>query len=102
MDGGVEHSYTKFHDAIDNNPYNLVQPPENLLYIGWGVAGVWGNMAVEVEPAGVYTAALLYTSSGGGHISFDVNGKNSLVVSLSCRPTMPPTRSPGDKCTTGD
>ncbi len=27
MNKGVDTSYTKFHDQIDNNPYNLVQRP---------------------------------------------------------------------------
>ncbi len=75
MDEGVDTSYTKFHDAIDNNPYNLVEPPENMLYVGWVVAGEWFNMTVNVRRTAVYTADLLYTSSGGGDISFDVNGK---------------------------
>ena len=29
MDESVDISYTKFHDQIDNNPYDLVQPLEN-------------------------------------------------------------------------
>src|ERR1700685_1079631 len=44
MNEGVDTSYTKFHDTIDNNPYNLVEPPENLLYVGWVVAGEGFNM----------------------------------------------------------
>src|SRR5450432_3013760 len=31
MDEGVDTSYTKFHDEIDNSSFNLVQPPENQL-----------------------------------------------------------------------
>jgi hypothetical protein len=30
---GVDASYTKFHDQIGDNPYNLVLAPENLLYL---------------------------------------------------------------------
>jgi hypothetical protein len=75
MDEGVDISYTKFHDQIDNNPYNLVQPPENQLYVGWTAPGEWFNITVQVARAGVYTADLLYTSNRGGTISFDVNGK---------------------------
>jgi hypothetical protein len=75
MNEGVDTSYTKFHDEIDNNPYNLVLPPENLLYFGWVEPGEWFNLTVRVERSGVYTADLLYTSSGGGDIAFDVNGK---------------------------
>jgi hypothetical protein len=69
MDEGVDTSYTKFHDQIDNNPYNLVLPPEGQLYVGWTEPGEWFNMTVEVARTG------LYTSSGGGEISFDLNGK---------------------------
>jgi hypothetical protein len=41
MDEGVDISYTKFYRQIDNNPYNLVQPPENQLYVGWTASGEW-------------------------------------------------------------
>jgi hypothetical protein len=75
MDEGVDTSYTKFHDQIDNNPYNLVQPSEGQLYVGWTEPGEWFNLTVEVERAGVYITDLLYTSNRGGEISFDLNGK---------------------------
>jgi hypothetical protein len=75
MTEGVDISYTKFHDAIDNNPYNLVPPPEGQLYVGWTVPGEWFNLTVEVEHAGIYTMDLLYTSNRGGTISLDRNGK---------------------------
>jgi hypothetical protein len=75
MDEGVDTSYTKFHDQIDNNPYNLVQPSEGQLYVGWTEPGEWFNLTVEVERAGVYTIDLLYTSNRGGEISFELNGK---------------------------
>ncbi len=75
MNEGVDTSYTKFHDQIDNNPYNLVQPSEGQLYVGWTEPGEWFNLTVEVERAGVYTIDLLYTSNRGGEISFDLNGQ---------------------------
>jgi hypothetical protein len=75
MDEGVDTSYTKFHDQIDNNPYNRIQPPENLLYVGWTEPGEWFKITVEVARAGFYSADLLYTSNRGGNISVDVNGK---------------------------
>ena len=77
MDEGVDISYTKFHDQIDNSPYSLVQPPENQLYVGWTEPGEWFNITVEVARSGVYTADLLYTSNRGGTISIDVNGKDA-------------------------
>ncbi|HVU26806.1 MAG TPA: hypothetical protein VHG71_03625 [Verrucomicrobiae bacterium] len=77
MNEGVDTSYTKFHSAvpIDNNPYDLVRPPENQLYVGWTVPGEWFNLTVEAERAGVYSVDLLYTSNRGGTISLDRNGK---------------------------
>jgi len=75
MDEGVDISYTKFHDQIDNSPYDLVQPPENQLYVGWTAPGEWFNITVETKNAGTYTADLLYTSNRGGTISLDVNGE---------------------------
>jgi hypothetical protein len=75
MDEGVDTSYIKFHDQIDNNPYNVVKPSEGLLYVGWTVPGEWFNLTVRVARAGRYTADLLYTSNRGGTISFDLDGK---------------------------
>jgi hypothetical protein len=75
MGEGVDTSYTKFHDQIDNNPYNLVQPAEGQLYVGWTEPGEWFNLTVDVQQAGVYTIDLLYTSNRGGEISFDLNGQ---------------------------
>jgi len=69
----VDTSYTKFHDQIDNNPYDLVKPEENLLYVGWTEPGEWFNVTVDVAQEGVYTADLLYTSNRGGTISLEVN-----------------------------
>lgn len=75
MDEGVDTSYTKFHDQIDDHPYNLVQPPKQQLYVGWTEPGEWFNMTVEVKRAGVYSVDLLYTSERGGRISLDLNGQ---------------------------
>jgi len=75
MHEGVDTSYTKFHDAIDDNPYNLVRPPEGQLYVGWTQPGEWFNLTVKVERAGIYTIDLLYTSNRGGTISLDRNGQ---------------------------
>jgi hypothetical protein len=77
MDEGVDVSYTKFHDQIDNNPFDVVQPPENQLYVGWTEPGEWFNITVQVPHAGVNKADLLYTSNRGGTISIDVSGKNA-------------------------
>ena len=80
MNEGVDTSYTKFHDPhvqIDNNPYNLVQPPANQLYVGWTEPGEWFNITVDVAKTGTYTADFLYTSNRGATISIDVNGKTA-------------------------
>ena len=49
MKEGVDISYVKLHDNIDNNPYNLVPPPDKLLYVGWTEPGEWFNLTVEVD-----------------------------------------------------
>ena len=77
MHEGVDISYTKFNNAptrIDDNPWTLVLPPTNQLYVGWTEPGEWFNITVDVQKAGAYTADLLYTSNRGGSISIDVNG----------------------------
>ena len=74
---GVDTSYTKFKrdPPIDDNPYDKVTPPADLLYVGWTVPGEWFNVIVDVAEAGDYAADLLYTSNRGGAISIDVNGE---------------------------
>lgn len=74
MKEAVDTSYTKFHDAIDNNPYDKVVPEENQLYVGWTQPGEWFNITVDAAREGSYSADLLYTSNRGGTISIDVNG----------------------------
>jgi len=77
MGEGVDTSYTKMGQdpKIDDNPYDKVVPPGNLLYVGWTEAGEWFNVTVNVAEEGDYSADLLYTSNRGGTISLDVNGK---------------------------
>ncbi|HEX4644357.1 MAG TPA: hypothetical protein VH598_01985 [Verrucomicrobiae bacterium] len=77
MHEGVDISYTKFkrQTQIDDNPYDLVTPPSNQLYVGWTEPGEWFNLTVNVKRAGRYAVDLLYTSNRGGTISLDCNGK---------------------------
>ena len=77
MNEGVDTSYTKLglDPKIDDNPFDKVVPPANLLYVGWTMPGEWFNVTVEAAHAGEYTADLLYTSNRGGSISIDVNGE---------------------------
>lgn len=77
MHEGVDTSYTKFNlnPQIDDTPYEKLQPPANMFYVGWTVPGEWFNSTVDVASAGDYSADLLYTSDRGGTISLDLNGK---------------------------
>ena len=74
-DEGVDTSYTKYGIGADNSPFNLVTPPDKLLYVGWTEPGEWFNLTVDVAQAGPYTVDILYTSNKGAEISFDLNGK---------------------------
>jgi hypothetical protein len=74
---GVDTSYTKFNrkpDQFDDNPFDKIVPPADLLYVGWTEPGEWFNITVDVANAGTYVADFLYTSNRGGTISLDVNG----------------------------
>jgi hypothetical protein len=79
MTEGVDTSFTKFNldPRIDDNSFEAVKPPANLLYVGWTEPGEWFNITVDVAQAGEYSADLLYTSNRGGTIAFDVNGQPS-------------------------
>jgi hypothetical protein len=74
---GVDISYVKVGRAtpIDDNPYNLVVPPPEQLYVGWTHPDEWFNLTVRVEQAGHYAIDLLYTSHQGGQIGLDLDGK---------------------------
>ncbi len=89
MKEGVDISYTKFRDpAIDNNPYNLVEPEKNSLYAGWTEPGEWINYTVNVNKTGTYAIDLMYTASGDGEIALEIDGK-TLTSALK----IPSTRS---------
>ena len=77
MSEGVDTSYTKFKrdPSIDDSQYDKIQPPADLLYVGWTEPGEWFNITVDVANAGDYAVDLLYTSNRGGSISLDVNGE---------------------------
>ena len=77
---GVDTSFTKFDrkpDQIDDNPFDKVVPPRDLVYVGWTEPGEWFNITVDVVQAGTYAADFLYTSNRGGTISVDVNGNDA-------------------------
>jgi hypothetical protein len=80
MHDGVDTSYTKFHrtpDPIDDNLFEKIVPPADLLYVGWTEPGEWFNITVDVASSGTYSSDFLYTSNRGGTISLDVNGKDA-------------------------
>jgi len=77
MKEGVDTSYTKFgrDPQIDDNPFQGVAPPPNMLYVGWTEPGEWFNLTVDVAKTADYAVDLLYTSNRGGSIRLDVNGE---------------------------
>ena len=65
----VDISYTKMDDRIiDNNPYNMVEPDSDQLYVGWTEPGEWMNYSIHVQKSGMYKWGLMYTSNHGGSI----------------------------------
>jgi len=75
MNEGVDISYTKTNN-VDNNPYNVVEPLMNQLYVGWTEPGEWINYTVEIKKAGTYQVALMYTANADGKISLSLDGKD--------------------------
>lgn len=93
MHEGVDTSYTKLNrkpDPIDDNSFDKVVPPPDLLYVGWTEPKEWFNITVDVARAGTYGADFLYTSNHGGTISVDVNGKDA-TGPLQIRSTYDPS-----------
>ncbi len=74
MNEGVDISYTKTGE-VDNNPYNVVEPIMGQLYTGWTEPGEWINYTVNVNKTGTYEIGIMYTASGDGSISLDLDGK---------------------------
>lgn len=73
---GVDISYTKTRNDSDNSIYNFVEPPENVLYVGWTNPGEWTKYTVNVKETGKYRVGLMYTSNQGGKISISVDDKD--------------------------
>lgn len=68
----VDISYTK-SNGIDENPYNLVHPEMDQLYIGWTNAGEWTKYTIDVNNAGLYQVDIMYTAHDNGQISLSIN-----------------------------
>lgn len=49
MDEGVDISYIKYRNDIDDNPFEVSHPPKDLLYVGWTDPGEWFNLTVNVK-----------------------------------------------------
>lgn len=79
---GVDTSYVKFRDSIDNHEFNRVRPEKDMLYVGWTVPGEWICYTVSVEKAGLYTVELMYTSKEGGRISLEADGGNAVTFEV--------------------
>jgi hypothetical protein len=74
----VDISYTKFRDpAVDNNPFNFVEPTKDQLYVGWTQPGEWTKYTVNVKTTGKYQLGIMYTSNQNGKISISVNDKDA-------------------------
>ena len=78
MNEAVDLSFTKFQDPpIDNNPFNLVEPEKNQLYVGWTKPGEWTKYTVNVTAKGTYRLGIMYTANKNGKISISVNDKDA-------------------------
>ena len=70
----VDISFTKFRDpAIDNSPFNFVEPEKDQFYVGWTAPGEWTKYTVNIEKTGTYELGIMYTSNQNGKISVSVN-----------------------------
>jgi hypothetical protein len=91
-DEGVDTSYTKYRENIDKNPFNRVQPPDGLLYVGWTEPGEWFNLTVDVADAGTYVFEILYTSNRGATLALDLNFR-SLAPDVPLASTFDPAET---------
>jgi hypothetical protein len=77
MNEAVDISYTKIREpAVDNSPYNFVEPQKNQLYLGWTWPGEWVKYTVNVKKAGTYELGIMFTSNQNGKISISVNDQD--------------------------
>jgi hypothetical protein len=70
-------SFSADQIPIDDNPFDKIVPPADVLYVGWTEPREWFNVTPDVPQAGTYAADFLYTSNRGGTISVDVDGKGA-------------------------
>jgi hypothetical protein len=79
---GVDTSYTKFREDIDNTTYNFVMPEKDMLYIGWTEPGEWLKYTVSIASAGLYNVEFMYTSNAGGKIGLDIDGIETALCDI--------------------
>ena len=72
----VDISFTKFYNGADNSRFNLVQPKEKQLYVGWTEPGEWIKYTVDVKTSGTYEVGIMYTANDNGQISLSSNDKD--------------------------
>jgi hypothetical protein len=78
MNEAVDISFTKFQDpAVDNSPYNVVEPEKDQLYVGWTKPCEWIKYTVNVLKTGSYQIGIMFTSNKNGKISISVNDKDA-------------------------
>ncbi len=70
----VDISYTKSNET-DNNPFNVVEPLMEQLYVGWTNPGEWIKYTVNVSETGYYSVGLMFTACGDGSIALELDGK---------------------------
>lgn len=73
--------------------FNLVQPQENQLYVGWTEPGEWIKYTVDVKTSGTYEVDIMYTASDNGQISLsaddkDISGLLNITSTFTAADTM--------------
>jgi hypothetical protein len=81
-DEGVDTSYVKFRDSIDNNGFNVVEPEKDMLYVGWTEPDEWVRYTVSIAAAGEYSVSLMFTSHAGGRISLAIDAGNPVCFDV--------------------
>jgi cytochrome c553 len=71
---GADISYTKFYNNADNSIYNIDQPKENQLYLGWTETGEWTRYTVNVTQTGTYSLDILNSAHHAGVLEVKVDG----------------------------
>ncbi|OOG73821.1 hypothetical protein B0E43_12470 [Algoriphagus sp. A40] len=79
IEEGVDISYSKHRDSIDNSKYNLVAQGVNQLYVGWTEPGEWINYTINVSETGKYQVGLMFTSRYDGKVRISTEANDAFV-----------------------